>query len=172
MARGSGDPEQKITRSKVVVSGSPAGVITDVNVGLNLTHTYDPDLVITLISPSGTRVLLSANNGFEFPVVGRELHQHGFRRSGPHADHRGPVAVYRHSYPSAPLSQLIGEDPDGTWTLEVDDTLGIDIGTLLEWSLAIQVGTVTIDVVTGHPMDQNANGITGEPSLDSFAAPQ
>ena len=49
----------------------PAGVITDVNVGLTLTHTYDPDLVITLISPSGTRVLLSANNGFEFPLVGQ-----------------------------------------------------------------------------------------------------
>ena len=37
--------------------------ITDVNVTIDIDHTWDEDLVITLISPSGTSVVLSESNG-------------------------------------------------------------------------------------------------------------
>ena len=97
---GSGDPAQDITNSTIQVSGAPAGVITDVNVGLTLTHTFDPDLVITLISPSGTRVLLSANNGFEFPVVGQNYTNTVFDDQALTPITAGPVAVYRRVQPS------------------------------------------------------------------------
>ena len=155
-----------------MVSGSPAGVITDVNVGLNLTHTFDPDLVITLISPTGKRILLSANNGFKFPHRGQNYTNTIFDDQATTPITQG-LAPFTGSFsPQAPLSDLIGDQPNGTWTLEINDTLAIDTGTLLDWSLQIQVGTVTTSIVTGVPMDQNANGIPGEAGLDSFAAPQ
>ena len=167
-----GDPNNNITRSNVVVSGSPAGVITDVNVGLNLAHTFDPDLVITLISPTGKRILLSANNGFNTSPVGQNYTNTLFDDQATTPIAQG-LAPFTGSFsPQGVLSDLIGDQPNGTWTLEIDDTLAIDTGTLLDWSLQIQVGTVTTSIVTGVPMDQNANGIPGEAGVDSFAAPQ
>ena len=121
------------------VSGSPAGVITDVNVGLNLTHTFDPDLVITLISPTGTRILLSANNGSSFPRRA-ELHQHHLRRPGPTPIAEGLPPFAGSFSPSAAerSDRRSAQRDSGRWRSTT--SCGIDTGILLDWSLTIQVG--------------------------------
>ena len=55
-------PDVGETNSTVAVSGITAG-LSKVTVSLYLTHTYDSDLVLQLISPDGTTNTLSANNG-------------------------------------------------------------------------------------------------------------
>jgi hypothetical protein len=61
---GGTDTGQDITTSTLTVAGIPADqVISDVNVNLRLTHTFDGDLILTLIAPDGTRVLLANQRG-------------------------------------------------------------------------------------------------------------
>ena len=47
-------PDVSTVASSLAVSGL-TGSVLDVNVTVNITHTYDGDLVATLISPAGTR---------------------------------------------------------------------------------------------------------------------
>src|SRR5262249_8534168 len=49
-------------RSTLTVGGN-LGPITDVNVKLNITHTFDADVDVYLISPSGRRVMLFTDVG-------------------------------------------------------------------------------------------------------------
>ncbi len=67
--------------------------------------------------------------------------------------------------PEEPLSGLINHAPDGTWKLQIVDLdpFGDNLtGTLQDWSLTLQTGTVSFATNTGNLMDQNANATTGE----------
>jgi subtilase family serine protease len=55
-------PDLQTVTSTITVSGA-TGTIGDLNVNLTLHHTYDADLVITLISPTGKSVTLASKNG-------------------------------------------------------------------------------------------------------------
>ncbi|MFM8573867.1 MAG: proprotein convertase P-domain-containing protein, partial [Pirellula sp.] len=44
---------------------TPGSTIQDINTLINLTHTFDADLAISLIAPDGTRILLSGNWGLD-----------------------------------------------------------------------------------------------------------
>ena len=47
-----------------------------------------------------------------------------------------------------PLSTLLGEDPNGVWTLEISDDAADDAGTLLDWTLSfITPKMVVIDTL-------------------------
>jgi len=54
-------PDVSITDIPIVVSSF--GAIADVNARIRLNHTFDGDLVISLIAPDGTAVILSNNRG-------------------------------------------------------------------------------------------------------------
>ena len=108
-------------------------VITDVNVGINLTHTFDGDLEIYIISPLGTTVLLSDNRGgsgdnFTNTIFDDEA---GTSIAGGSSPFTGSFI------PESPLSALDGENTLGLWTLRFIDTAGGDAGTLLGWSVTI-----------------------------------
>jgi subtilisin-like proprotein convertase family protein len=110
-----------------------SGAITDLNVKVRLTHTYDFDLALTLISPSGRRVLLVDNVGgggdnFTDTVLTDEA---GTAISAGTAPFTGSFR------PLEPLSFFDGQNPNGTWKLEIADQLGGDAGQLQAWSLII-----------------------------------
>jgi hypothetical protein len=42
--------------------------------------------------------------------------------------------------PAQPLSALLGEDPNGTWSLEITDFFQQDQGTLTAWSIRVRTG--------------------------------
>ena len=48
--------------SSILVSNIPSA-LTKLTVSLHITHPYDSDLVLELISPDGTTNILSRNNG-------------------------------------------------------------------------------------------------------------
>lgn len=134
-------PDVKLTSSNLVVSGT-AGSITDVDVTLQITHTYRGDLLIELISPLGTRVTLSSNTGdgqddFAGTVFDDQATD----------DIADATSAEGHFRPSSALSVLNGEDPDGTWTLSITDTAGGDVGNLAAWSLTI----TTDDTANSEP---------------------
>jgi len=119
------------TLSSIVIAST--GVVSDVNVTLNITHTYDADLDIFLIGPNGTRVELTTDNG----PSGQGFTNTVFDDEAATSITAG-TAPYTGSFrPEGLLSSLDGIPANGTWTLEITDDANLDSGTLNSWSLTI-----------------------------------
>ncbi len=107
--------------------------IGDINVRLDITHTYDGDLAIYLISPSGNYTFLSyfyggAGNDFDNTLFDDEAATPIWSGTAPFAG----------SYqPDTPLATFDGENTVGTWQLWIEDWGFFDEGTLNSWSIEI-----------------------------------
>lgn len=122
-----------------------SGVLTDVNALLNISHSFDQDLIVKLTSPQGTTVTLidrvgggganftntTLDDNFSFNPIGN-----------------GSAPFSSTFAPSNALSAFNGEDPNGDWTLTVSDNEGVDTGTLNNWSLQLSPTTGN-DSITG-----------------------
>lgn len=128
--------------------------ITDLNACINLTHTFDGDLYITLTSPNGTVIVLSNRNG----GGGDNYHCTTFddEASTPIASGTPP---YEGSFiPSTPLSAVDGQNAAGVWTLDCQDMAGGDVGTLIWFCLTFQwdyILAVELNSFTAVPGDNS-----------------
>lgn len=111
--------------------------ITDLNVTINLTHTWDSDLDIFLVAPDGiTQVELTTDNGGS----GDNYTNTTFDDEAATAITAG-AAPFTGSYrPEGLLSTFDGMNAAGTWTLRIDDDVSGDTGALLAWSLSFPTG--------------------------------
>jgi subtilisin-like proprotein convertase family protein len=161
-------PDLQTVTSSFVVAGVPGGqVVNDVTVNLSLTHTFDSDLIITLIGPDGTRVLLSNRRGFD----GENFINTTFSDTAGTPIANGIAPFTGTFVPDSSLAQLKGRAINGTWRLEVSDVAFLDSGNLINWSISVQPGVFVTTQVSGNQMDQDADGLTNE-STDFFAAPR
>jgi len=129
-----------MTITSDLLAGGLAGTATDIDVTLDITHTWDDDLAVFLISPSGTRVELFSNVGgsgidFTSTILDDEAATPIALGSAPFTGSFQPEGL---------LADFDGEDPNGTWTLEVTDDFGADTGMLNSWSIIITVGELSI----------------------------
>ncbi|MCR9226752.1 MAG: M12 family metallo-peptidase [Flavobacteriaceae bacterium] len=108
--------------------------ISDVNVNLELDHTYLEDLIVTLISPMGTRVTLITNTCGDLRNINAVFDDEG----DPIACSGNP-AISGTVAPIGFLSSLKGESILGEWVLEIQDTAASDGGSLIDFSLDICV---------------------------------
>lgn len=108
--------------------------IADVNVTLDLDHTFLGDLVITLISPAGTEVVLTSNSCGEFRNIDAVFDDEG----SPYVCSDNP-AISGIVKPQGSLASLRGESTFGTWTLRIADTAPADGGALNTFSLEVCV---------------------------------
>ncbi len=115
--------------STIALSGG--GVVTDLNVGINITHTWVEDLTVTLTSPSGTTVTLVQRRGGS----GDNFTNTVFDDEAATAISTGTPPFTGSFQPEAALSAFDGQSLAGTWTLKVVDSIGQDVGTLNSWSL-------------------------------------
>lgn len=124
----------------ITVSGVGASTF-DVDVTIAATHTWCADMQIRLVSPSGTIVPLSSGRGGSNDDV--------FNGTLFDDQSANPIGSYVFTNlvaapdlrPEAPLNgSLAGEDPNGVWTLEIQDTASGDVGVLSDWTLTITDG--------------------------------
>ncbi|MFM9114550.1 MAG: proprotein convertase P-domain-containing protein, partial [Planctomycetota bacterium] len=122
-------------------------LILSLEVTINLQHTYDGDLSISLISPSGLSVLLSNRRGGSgdnytgttFSDASSILIASGVAPSN-------AVPKYR---PEQSLAAFAGQSTKGTWKLRVIDHAQLDVGTINSVSLSVLTpGTITDGVVS------------------------
>jgi subtilisin-like proprotein convertase family protein len=131
-------PPNSVTRSTLNVSIPGGNAIVDVDVEVNITHANVGDLRVVLKSPQGVAVTLASNNG----GTGDNFTWTIFDDSASQAIDQGTAPfIGRFRVPStvtANLSAFNGANPNGTWTLEVRDTVKNKItGTLTNWKLII-----------------------------------
>ncbi len=133
-----------------VLNVGSGGVITDLNVSLQFTHTFIADLDITLEHDGVAVDIWSDNCGGDnnMDVLLDDS------AAPPPAD--CPEPVVGTFAPDNPLSAFNGLSAGGVWTLTVVDDFGADVGTLDSWSLII--------TTTGSGMgsDCDANGVLDE----------
>jgi subtilisin family serine protease/subtilisin-like proprotein convertase family protein len=122
------------TRSTLAVGG--IGTIADVNVAIDITHTYNADLDVFLVSPAGTRVELFTDVGGNGDGMNVTLDQEAGS-----AINSAPQGVITGTWrPEGNLAALYGAAADGNWTLEITDDAGNDSGTLQSWALIFSSG--------------------------------
>ncbi len=96
-----------------------------VEVSINFSHAFFPDLEIQITSPDGTVSQLTEEyvEGAISYISDGLLPRNDFGYSS-----------YTHRFGSA---KHLGEDPAGKWTLKIDDTEEFDTGTLHSWSIKV-----------------------------------
>lgn len=106
--------------------------ISDINVSVQITHTWVSDLIITLISPSGTQIQLvnqKCSSSDNITAI--------FDDSGSTLACSGNPVISGTVKSAQLLSALNGQSSQGVWTLRVADGADGDGGSLVAWGLNI-----------------------------------
>ena len=113
------------------------GTLSDVNVSIvDLRHTYDADLAIWLIAPTGTTVQLFNRRGGSADNFFNTV----FDDAATTAVANGAAPFTGTFRAEELLSAFNGQDAFGTWTLRVADLAGADVGVINNWN--VQLTTV------------------------------
>ena len=125
-------PDDGTVTSDLVVGQNVA--LSDVNVRVEIDHTYVGDLIVSLRSPAGTTVTL-----LNSPACGDNDMNVTFDDASSvnlQSYCAGTTPWYQGiARPYQALSAFNGQSSAGTWTLTVTDDAGWDTGTLVDWEL-------------------------------------
>ncbi len=135
-----------------------SGTISDVNVQLDITHTFVGDLQIFLNGPDGSRITLvdqagGGGSNFDNTLLDDEAPTSVQSGDAPFAGQFSPVGS---------LSTFDDMSVTGTWTLEIVDNAFLDQGSLEGWSLFVDLGH---DAVSS---DFNGDGFHDCNDIDSL----
>ncbi|WP_299669013.1 MBG domain-containing protein [uncultured Polaribacter sp.] len=112
--------------------------ISDINVSLDITHSWNSDLSIFLISPSNTRIELSTSNGGNGDnytnVILDDDSTNTFVNANATLTNYNITGTYK---PEGLLSDFNNENANGNWVLEITDTQNDDGGIINSVSLEI-----------------------------------
>ena len=133
----------------IVSNGGPAidtltvadsGVILDVDIAVQITHTWIGDLLVQVTSPNATTVNLHQNSGGSADNIITTY------------DDDGGVGT---TTPAQPLSAFDGEDRFGDWSISANDSVNQDNGNLNGWSLIVEVQGAAIQDCNGNGLDDS-----------------
>ena len=145
--------------SEIVIT--EAGTIADVDVQVDIDHTFVGDLRLFLSGPDGRRITLYNRSG----GGGDDFDDTVFDDSAPVSISDGNAPYAGRFSPVGDLSQLNDTLVTGTWTLEVRDIITQNVGTLNSWSLFVDL--VTDDAVSS---DFNNDGAHDCGDIDSLSS--
>lgn len=127
------------TVQDVINSGSQGTVTANFNVDINISHTYQGDLTVTLRSPDGTEVILHNGTGGTTDNI---------------------IGNYPNTLtPAQSLDAFLGKSHNGDWTLIISDGANGDEGTLNSWA---------INDVTGYDCDSSNAPCMGDLNMDGM----
>jgi len=147
-------PDNTTVSSTLNVSGF-VGAITDINVKLNITHTYDADLTLVLFGPGGQSVTLASGVGGS----GNNFFDTVFDDQAAVAITAGSPPFTGTFRPAGKLSTFNGLSANGTWTLKVTDGFTTDTGTLNSWSVTISSAATEPTAITNASGQYFIDGI-------------
>lgn len=129
-------PDNNLAGISSVINVSDMGVVGNAVVVANaISHQFDGDLNLTLISATGTTLDLSSRNG----STGDNYVSTIFSDAASTNVTTGTAPFRGRFKPEVALSGLIGQVTNGAWTFNVADAANIDGGLLGSWSLGLCV---------------------------------
>lgn len=153
-------PIPDLNTIEVPLTVSDVGLISDVNASVRLNHTFDGDLIISLVHPDGTVVTLSNRRGSSGDNFGTGANSAAgtptvFDDEAGSAIASGVAPFVGSFRPDSPLSALDGKATNGTWKLRITDAAGADVGTVGYFALQIDRHRY---VCCGDPIDLQTAG--------------
>ncbi|MBL0923654.1 MAG: DUF11 domain-containing protein [Sphingomonadaceae bacterium] len=115
-------------------------VVSDVNLGILLSHTYRSDLRITLTSPDNTTVQIMTNVGGSADNLSVLFDDEAASAISGHTANDSTAAVppYQRTFrPTQALTAFDGENAGGTWRMVICDSVAQDTGTFTRADLYI-----------------------------------
>jgi subtilisin-like proprotein convertase family protein/subtilisin family serine protease len=125
-------PDNSTVTTTLSVSGL-SGFLDDLNVTVNMTHTWMADVQIWLADPNGTEIQLFNRHGGS----GDNLENTVFDDQAAASISTGSAPFTGSWQPIQPLATFNGINPNGVWTLRIRDNATGDVGTLSNWNLEI-----------------------------------
>ncbi len=134
------DNDQNGLVSELVVPASIDGPIYDVNLETEIAHPNNQELSIILISPTGTEVTISTNNGDDKSNVFNGTRWDD-KAGSPVTDFVFTDGVTATNLVAeGALSAYNGESPNGIWKLKIVDSQSGNTGSLSSWALNMKLG--------------------------------
>ena len=121
------------TISSTINVQDTGGNIQDVNVKLDIRHTWTSDLKIKLTNPDGLSVMLVSRKGGS----GDNFEETLFDEQAGNSINDATPPFHGTFKPQESLDQFNGSNANGNWTLEIEDTAAQDGGALKTWELEI-----------------------------------
>ena len=134
-----------VIRSSIEVNGV-GGQIRDVDVAVDVSHSFTSDLVIFLQGPDGRRVLLMAGEGGR----GRNLKGTILDDEADSSIEEASAPFRGRFRPEGSLSAFNESDANGRWSLYVVDPVLFDGGSLNRWSLVLETDEPDSDTVDSN----------------------
>ncbi|MFN7875150.1 MAG: S8 family serine peptidase [Pirellula sp.] len=122
-----------ITVEDTLAVAGVSGAILDIDVRVNLTHTWMEDLQLWLVSPSGQVIQLFNRHGGS----GDNMVNTIFDDAAATLISAGTAPFTGRFRPNQALSAINGSNANGNWILRIRDSASGDDGTLTNWSLDI-----------------------------------
>lgn len=144
--------------------------INDLNIGLNITHTYRGDLIATIVSPDSTTVQLfnqNAGAGNDNLDVLLDSGSSNSLDDGNADDVSSPFYDRTATPPSGSLNDFNGENAQGVWTFTICDSANVDTGTVNRISLQFDGTAVGGGGGSLTPGSCNAAGVTAAWQMDN-----
>lgn len=124
-----------VVRSLIQATATGLAASAIANVTVNITHTYDGDLILYLYAPNGSRVTLSNRRG-----ASGDNYTNTVFVTGGTAITSGTAPFTGNFAPETAFSTLTG-NADGYWGLQAEDGAAADVGTIDSWSITFNNGT-------------------------------
>ncbi|MFO0802023.1 MAG: S8 family serine peptidase [Gemmataceae bacterium] len=135
------------TYTRATIAVNQDITISDVNVRFSASHTYDSDLIVKLIGPGGqVATLVNRRGGSRDNFTNTTLDDEAST-----AISAGAAPFTGTFRPESTLTVFDGRNARGTWTLEVYDAAGQDVGSLTAFTLIV-TGTNGTQSVTAFGM--------------------
>jgi subtilisin-like proprotein convertase family protein len=159
-------------------------IIGDLDLGIHLTHTFRSDLIITLKAPgAGPTVTVMTNAGGSGDNLNDLFDDEAAAAFSTHSTTAADTAIvaggafpfyalsaafpyYQHSFqPGSPFTVFDGRNAAGTWTLDICDNVGADVGNFKRADLYITSTSVTVakssSIVSDPVSSANPKAIPG-----------
>ncbi len=154
-------PDSDPTGVTATINVTDSQTITDLNVDLDINHTWTGDLQITLTSPAGTAVTIFDGGAdgcsADDLIVLMDDESANPLDCNPNGDGNAfPLGDYM---PSNALSAFDGEDTAGTWTLFIEDTVGGDTGVLNAWGITYEYSMPPASSSVIIELDENGEAV-------------
>ena len=136
----SADTPIQITDNNTItstISIPDSGTLLDVDLSLDITHTWDADLTATLTGPDGQVITLFDRIGGS----GDNFTDTVFDDDAGASINTGTAPFTGTFSPQGSLATFNGESVTGDWVLSITDSAGGDQGSLNNWALSVVVET-------------------------------
>lgn len=167
------DVNPSTTTIPVDVFGLNGATVTDINVVIEVDHTFPSDLIATVKAPNGDEVTLFVlpsgfcpAQGIRVTLDDEAMNTAADLANGAACDPAVDPAISGAYQPDSPLSEFDGIDPNGEWTITISDVFNGDGGDILSAKIVVSqqggnIGFPTSNDITFTQIDDQIYTVNG-----------